>query len=189
MKKELKKTINSLTVIGMMSISNPVYSAETLIFQNGVFNRSVPLYELEYLSNKRKAKGSLSKLIRYSKQNPEELSLLLNQKYELPLVITSKLMYSNIGEVIIKRVAKILYPQKLSNSPISIYAIRSSVIQGINEGNGTINLISFLKYYPNKNLTVDLPALFKILNKVESMSDLVQFFSNSPLETLKDQKP
>ena len=35
---------------------------------------------------------------------------------------------------------------------------------------------------PNKTITVNLPALFKVINKVESMSELVKFFSDSPLK-------
>ena len=78
--------------------------------------------------------------------------------------------------------SKIIYPIKLPDTAISIPAIRSAVISGIVIGNGKLTLIQFLKSYPNKTIAINIPALSKIISKVESVSDLVKFFSNSPLD-------
>ena len=43
-----------------------------------------------------------------SKSRPDWL-----KEFELPIVLTSKLMYTRIGEVFIKRIAKIIYPLKV----------------------------------------------------------------------------
>ena len=95
-------------------------------------------------------------------------------------------MNSKIGTVILKRVAKIVYPNKRKETNITIPAIRSGVIQSLYIGEGKINLISFLKYYPNKTMAIDLTLLNDAVYKAESMSDLVEFFSNGPLEKLKN---
>ena len=86
-------------------------------------------------------------------------------------------MYSQIGEVVLRRIAKIIYPKKVPNPSVSIPAIRAGVTNGILKGKGNLSLIEFLKSYPNKKITIDVPALFKVLNKVESISDLIKFFS------------
>ena len=64
-------------------------------------------------------------------------------------------------------------------------ALRSSVIQGIKLGNGKINLIKFFEGYPTQTVILDVNALSKVMNKVESISELLDFFTNSPLEKIK----
>ena len=97
-------------------------------------------------------------------------------------------MYSSIGEVVILRVSKIIYPKKIRDKSITIPAIRSGIISGIIEGEGKLNLMQFLKSYPNKTIAINIPALNKVLNKVESMSELINFFSGSPLPEIKKGK-
>ena len=64
-------------------------------------------------------------------------------------------------------------------------ALRASVIQGIKLGNGKINLITFFAAYPTKTVILDVSALSKVMNKVESISELLEFFTSSPLEKIK----
>ena len=59
------------------------------------------------------------------------------------------------------------------------------MIQGINLGNGNINLITFFEGYPTKTVILDVNALSKVMNKVESISELLAFFTDSPLEKIK----
>ena len=49
-----------------------------------------------------------------------------------------------------------------------------------------INLIDFLKAYPNKNIAIDLNALSKTLKKVDSLKELIEFYADSPFKKLKD---
>ena len=49
--------------------------------------------------------------------------------------------------------------------------------------------MSFLKGYPNAVMAVNLPALFGVIEKAESIAGLVQFFSDSPLDGLKEAQP
>ena len=64
-------------------------------------------------------------------------------------------------------------------------ALRASVIQGINLGNGEINLVNFFEGYPTKTVILNVNALSKVMNKVESISELLDFFTNSPLDKIK----
>ena len=64
-------------------------------------------------------------------------------------------------------------------------ALRASIIKGIDLGEGSINLIRFFEGYPTKTVILDVNALSKVMNKVESISELLDFFTNSPLEKIK----
>ncbi len=160
-------------------------TAEYILLEDGIFSRTISIKSVEELAKTGKAKGSLKNLMRLSNQSPEKISNLLKQEYDLPLVTTSKLMYSTIGDVIILRVSKIIYPKKIKDKSITIPAIRSGVISGIIEGKGKLSLIQFLKSYPNKTIAINIPALNKVLKKAESMSELIKFFSGSPLPDIK----
>ena len=52
-------------------------------------------------------------------------------------------------------------------------------------GNGKINLIKFFESYQTKTVILDVNSFSKVMNKVESISELLEFFTNSPLEKIK----
>ena len=52
-----------------------------------------------------------------------------------------------------------------------------------------LTAVSFLRGYPNAVMAVNLPALFGVIEKAESIAGLVQFFSDSPLDGLKEAQP
>ena len=83
------------------------------------------------------------------------------------------------------RLASIVHTPKARDERTGMLALRSSVIQGINLGDGKINLINFFEAYPTKTVILNVSALSKVLNKVESISELLDFFTNSPLEKIK----
>ena len=64
-------------------------------------------------------------------------------------------------------------------------ALRASVIQGLYKGNGKINLVKFLEAYPTQTVILDVNSLSKVMNKVESISELFDFFTDSTLEKIK----
>ena len=160
-------------------------AAENIMIYKGTLSRTIPVNELEILAEQRKATGTLKNLMRITNQNQDEVSDLLSQEFDLPIVLTSKLLNSKIGNVIISRIGKIIYPNKYPGSKMSNPAIKAGVINAIVQGNGKLNMINFFKSYPNKNMAINYTALSKVINKVESMTDLVEFFTGSPLEKLK----
>tara|TARA_B100000700_G_C14862636_1_gene769427 strand:+ start:139 stop:717 length:579 start_codon:yes stop_codon:yes gene_type:complete len=186
MKKQFPMTLYKLIIIGMLTFqTTTVKAAEEVAFVNGIFRRNISVKDIELATQNKISKEMEKSLNLLSNENPEKLSRILTQTVELPLILTSKLMYTKIGEVILKRISKIIYPLKIQNESVTIPAIRSAVIKGLDKGNGKINLILFLKSYPNKTIAVNIPALFKVLQKVESITDVIQFFSDYPLEGLK----
>ena len=180
--------INILIIIKLIFISNilPTKAAEEIIFYKGIFSRKILVKDLEEFIKTDKPNKKINNLIKLSNQKKEDVSKLIKQEFELPLVLTSNIINGKIGNVIIKRASKIIYPDKNKNPKISMPAIRSAIIKGIVIGGGKINLILFFKSYPNKVIAIDINSLSKTIQKVESMSDLINFFSNSPLEKLKE---
>ncbi len=183
----IKKLLLSCIVLFFSHVTK-ANCAEKISFISGPFRRTVTLEKIEKLYNTGVPEGFLEDVVKYTNDEPDKISDLLSQEYELPIVLTSKLMNSRIGEAMIRRVAKIIYPLKVPQESVSLPAIRSAVIKGLVLGNGKINLFLFLKAYPNKNIAIDVPALFNVVEKVETISELVRFFSESPLDGLKNGK-
>ena len=53
-------------------------------------------------------------------------------------------------------------------------------------GEGGLTAIKFLEAYPAEVMEINIPALMAVIEKAESIAGLVQFFSDSPLDGLKD---
>jgi len=174
--------------IGLQTLTAPSHAASDVALVSGAFRRSIPVKEFEHLAETGEAIGLLGNLLDFSGQDPEQVAKLLNQKLTLPLVLTSRLVNTRIGEAIIRRVARIIYPIYAPQPEVSVPAIRAGVINGLQSEDG-LTAVSFLKAYPNQVMAVNLPALFAVIEKAESIAGLVKFFSDSPLDGLKEAKP
>ena len=160
--------------------------AENLFLYKGTFSRSIKIEELSKFRLTKKPSNKLKNLIKITGQKEKDLHKILSTKIEFPIKTSSKLMNSRIGEVFLSRLSKIIHPNKISNIKLSTKAIRSGLLLGSFNNNQKINLIDFLKAYPNKNIAFDLNALSKTLKKIDSLKELIEFYADSPFKKLKD---
>ena len=167
-------------------LGQSVKGAENIFLYKGTFSRTIGIEELYKFELSKKPSNKLKNLIKITNQNEKEILKVLSLKIDVPLKTSSKLMNSKIGEVFLGRLSQIIYPNKILDKKLSIKAIRSGILLSSFKNNEKINLIDFLKAYPNKNVAIDLNALSKTLKKVESLKELIEFYSNSPFKKLKD---
>lgn len=181
----LKRQRLMAALLGLgLGLAAPVgMAAENVVLVSGAFRRSIPVADIEHLASTGQARGLLGTVITLGKQNPEDVKKLLNASTTLPVVLVSRLLNTRIGEAILERVARIIYPLKVSE--VGLPALRSAVVLGIDPNKSTISALSFLKAYPSDNLEVNLPALMALASKANSISELVRFFSESPLDGLR----
>jgi len=172
----------------VLSIAMPAQAAVDVALVSGGFRRSIQVSDISHLAKTEKARGLLGDLLKVSDQEPAQVAELLNKNLDVPLVLTSRLMNTRIGEALIRRIAQIIYPISTSETSVSVPAIRAAVIEGLQRPEG-LTAVSFLEAYPNPVMAVNLPALFAVIEKAESIAGLVQFFSDSPLDGLKEPKP
>jgi hypothetical protein len=158
-------------------------AAENLVFVSGAFRRSIAVADMEYLAQTGQARGLLADVLAIAKQQPQEVAKLLKLELSLPIVLTSRLLSTRIGEAILARVGRIVYPLKASS--VGVPALRAAVINGLAKGDGRLSAIGFLKAYPTDEMEVSIPALLAVMQKASSVSELVKFFSESPLDGLR----
>ncbi|MEB3307361.1 MAG: alpha/beta hydrolase [Cyanobacteriota bacterium] len=169
--------------IGFQLPAPSVQAAENVVLVSGGFRRSIPVVDLDHLARTGEARGVLSTVLAVSGQKPEQVSRLLNESVNLPVTLVSRLLNTRIGEAILKRVAVIIYPLKASS--MGVPALRSGIVLATAEGNGSISAIRFLQAYPVRELELSIPALQRLIGKANSISELVRFFSESPLDGLR----
>ena len=167
-------------------LSPSVKGAENLFLYKGTFSRTIKIEELDKFITTKKPSNKLKNLMKITNQKEKELHKILSLKIDVPLKTSSKLMNSKIGEVFLSRLSKIIYPNKILNKEVGIKALRSAIIISSFKNKEKINLIDFFKAYPNKNIAINLNALTKTLKKVESLSELIEFYSDSPFKKLKE---
>jgi hypothetical protein len=166
-------------------------AAESLVFVSGAFRRSIQVADLEWLAKTDQPRGLMADVLRFSNQNPAEMAALLNQSITLPVTLMSRLLNTRIGEALLSRLAQVVFP--LGAADAGLPALRSALVLGTVKGDGSLSAINFLRAYPTRELQVDIPALLALIDKASSVSELVRFFSESPLDGLRndngDQPP
>ncbi len=161
-------------------------SAETIFLYQGNLSRTVKVTDLHEFKKTKLPSKSLKNIMKITNQDEKDLLKVLSYEINVPLKASSRLMNSKIGEVFLKRLSKIVYPNKISDKKIGTKAIRSGLLISSYNNNQKINLIDFFEAYPNKNIAINLNALRKTLKKAESLKALIDFYSNSPFKKLKD---
>ena len=160
-------------------------AAEEIKIIFSIFSRTIKVNSLKNFAEEGDTTKKLKKILKATGSPNEDIRAVLNKEFEIPITIASKLVYSEIGNVFLTRLSSIIHPPIANDERTGMLALRASVIQGINLGNGKINLIKFFEAYPTKTVILDVSALSKVMNKVESISELLTFFTNSPLEKIK----
>ena len=173
-------------------VSSPLFfnipkakAAEEIKIIYSIFSRTIKVNSLKTFAEKGEPTRKLKRILKATRSPETEIRTVLNKDFEVPITIASKLVYSEIGNIFLTRLSSIIHPPRATDERTGMLALRASVIQGINLGNGKINLIKFFESYPTKTVILDVSALSKVMNKVESISELLTFFTNSPLEKIK----
>ncbi len=161
-------------------------SAEKIKIVYSIFSRTIEVQSLKEFADNSKADKKLRRILNVTNSSDKEIIYILNRSFDIPISIASKLMYSEIGNVILTRLSKIIHTPNAKTGRTGVLALRSSVIKGLINGKGKINLIHFFEGYPTKTVILNVNALSKVINKVESISELLEFFTNSPLEKIKE---
>ena len=159
------------------------HAADNVVFVTGAFRRSITVADLVYLAETGQARGLMADVLDVAKQKPAEIAKLLKAELAIPLVLTSRLLNTRLGEAVLARVSQIVYP--LYAKRVGIQALRAGILNALAQGDGRISAISFLKAYPVAEMEVSLPALLAVMEKAQSISQLVQFFTDSPLDGLR----
>ena len=181
----VKKTFFILLILQLLFTVSKANSAEEIKITYSIFSRTVKVNSLKTYAEGGESTKKLKRILKATGSSDNEIRTILNRNFEIPITVASKLVYSEIGGVFLKRLASIIHTPRADDPRTGMLALRASIIQGIKIGEGKINLIKFFEGYPTRTVILDANALSKVMDKVESISELLDFFTNSPLEKIK----
>ena len=161
-------------------------SAENIKIIYSIFSRTVTVDSLKNFAENGNSSKELRRILNATGSSDNEIQSVLNKNFEIPITIASKIVYSEIGNVFLNRLSSILHTPRARDERTGMLALRSSVIKGLYDGNGKINLVSFFESYPTETVILNVNALSKVMNKVQSISELLKFFTSKPLEKIKN---
>ena len=84
-------------------------SAEKIKIIYSVFSRTVTVDSLKTFAESGKSSKSLRKILNATGSSDNEIKAVLNNNFEIPITIASKLVYSEIGNVFLNRLSSILH--------------------------------------------------------------------------------
>ena len=181
----ISKIFFILVILPLFFNAPKAYTAEEIKVTYSIFSRTIKVNSLKNYAKEGNSTRKLKRILKATGSPDNEIRSVLSKDFEVPLNIASKLVYSEIGNIFLTRLSSIIHPTRANDERTGVLALRASVIQGIKIGNGKINLIKFFESYPTKTIVLDVNALSKVMNKVESISELLDFFTDSPLEKIK----
>ena len=171
-------------VLSLSLLSSPsAIAAENVVFVSGAFRRSIAVADLSNLAETGEARGLIADVLAFSKQDSQKVAKVLKAELSVPLLLTSRLLSTRLGEAVLARVAQIIYP--LYAKRVGVPALRAGVINALVASESKLSAIGFLEAYPVDEMEVSLPALLAVMRKAQSIQQLIQFFMDSPLDGLR----
>ena len=111
-------------------------AAEEVKIIYSIFSRTIKVNSLKNFAEEGSSTKTLKRILKATRSPDKEIRAVLNKDFEVPITIADKLVYSEIGNVFLTRLSSIIHPPRANDERTGMLALRASVIQGINLGNG-----------------------------------------------------
>lgn len=153
----------------LLSVSlhpKPARSAERIFASFLSFEQSVSVQSLETFAETGEITGDFIPYARYI--SPEQRPFIQNalqQKLAISPVALAQFLYSDIGELMVRRVAQVIRPKSNQGG---FYALRGALIVAAADPKG-LTVLNFLKHYPIQGLKIDLDEGLAIFSQVRGL--------------------
>ena len=115
-------------------------TAEEIKITYSIFSRTIKVNSLKTFAKEGKSTRKLKRILKATGSTDKEIRTVLNKDFEVPITIASKLVYSEIGDVVLTRLSSIIHPPRANDKRTGMLALRASVIQGLNIGLSLIHI-------------------------------------------------
>ncbi|MCU0550123.1 MAG: alpha/beta hydrolase [Leptolyngbya sp. Prado105] len=153
------QTISGLTAA--LALSRPAWSADRIVLSYGILERSVSVSALEAYARQ----GVLdSDLYVYSQYvDAAQLATLrkaLLARADLSPVAVSQFLYTQQGEILLRRLGEVIQPESRDTG---FFAIRAALILASAEPEG-LTLLNVFRKFPTRGIRIDLQRSLQIAN-------------------------
>lgn len=163
--RHLLLSISSCLVL-LKTASIPCFAAEQIIFRYGVFEESLPVADLRKYAQRQEVSSNLQYVLNFfSLAEQKEFHQALQVKMSLELAALDKLLNTELAKENLSLVSQSIARRDTAG----VQALNAAVILGANSQEG-LGIVSFIEAYPSSRLIINIPAVLKVVNKLNLFS-------------------
>ncbi len=158
----LKKIIslNTLllgTALGTFLSNSSASASEYITLQYGIWGETVPMSELDELSETGKASGALKEILDIAHEDQTEAQEILNEEVAIDVATLYKLLKTKPGEFVLSELAKVIH---LDGYVAGVPALRAAFVNSV-ANDGKMTLLEVFQNYPTEKMYVNAYQLSK----------------------------
>jgi len=156
----------TLGILGAMVAAAPGHSAEELIVSFGIFQRSIPIADLERFATTGELTPQLkiySQQLQISDSQLEQFQGVLSTPATISPVAVAQFLYTEQGVLLLEQIGRVVQtPVRQAN----VQALRAALILAAADPNAGFTLVNVLKAYPTGVMRVDLAEGLAIAQEI-----------------------
>ena len=159
---QLKKSISLSTLLlgtalGTFLSNGSAGASEQITLQYGIFGETVPMSELDELSQTGKASGALKEILDIAHEDQTEAQEILNEEVAIDVATLYKLLKTKPGEFVLSELAKVIH---LDGYVAGVPALRAAFVNSVAD-DGKMTLLEVFQNYPTQTMYVNAAQLVK----------------------------
>ncbi|MBD1870459.1 alpha/beta hydrolase [Cyanobacteria bacterium FACHB-471] len=160
------KSILIPAVLPAVLVASPASAAERIYFSYGIIERSISIDSLEIYAEEGTIEADLEAYSRYATpEQLEQLRTLLSAKAELSPVAIAQFLYTDQGEILLRRLGAIIQTEARQSG---FYAIRSALILAADDPEG-LTPLNVLRKFPVTGIRIDLSRTLSVVSNLEQL--------------------
>ncbi|NJO76574.1 MAG: alpha/beta hydrolase [Leptolyngbyaceae cyanobacterium RM1_406_9] len=160
------KSILIPAVLPAVLVASPASAAERIYFSYGIIERSISIDSLETYARQGTIEADLEAYTRYaSPEQLEQLRTLLQAEAELSPVAIAQFLYTDQGEILLRRLGEIIQTEARESG---FYALRAALILAADDPGG-LTPLNVLKKFPVAGIRIDLNRTLAVVSSLEQL--------------------
>ena len=106
---ELRRTLVLVGSTCLLLLSTPVFAAERVVLNYGIFRESLSVQELSTFAQTGELSSSLRINLALARQDPKAIRQYLTEPMKVNLVFLDKVLNSQIGNIILDQISQVIY--------------------------------------------------------------------------------
>jgi predicted dienelactone hydrolase len=160
------KSILIPAVLPIVLVISPASAAERIYFSYGIIERSISIDSLETYARQGTIEADLEAYTQYaSPEQLEQLRTLLQAEAELSPVAIAQFLYTDQGEILLRRLGEIIQTEARESG---FYALRAALILAADDPGG-LTPLNVLRKFPVAGIRIDLNRTLAVVSSLEQL--------------------
>ncbi|MBE9137288.1 alpha/beta hydrolase [Nodosilinea sp. LEGE 07088] len=161
----MSKRVNHLkslfrTLVAALVLAPGATAADQVTLTYGPFERHIPTTSLEIYAQEHQVDEHLAPYLRsLTPERQQNLHQLLTTRLDIGVVSLSQMLYSPMGEVLLRRLGELVQTEGRQNG---LYGLRSALVIAAASPEG-LTLLNVMRQFPTSTLRINLAGVFALV--------------------------